>query len=197
MIEIPFFAFPPHVRRVFYPTNAIENNNSQLRKIIKTRRPFPGDDAATKLIWLALRNITECRERAARDWKEAMNQFAILYEDRFTRTGARYHDRRLSHRVCRSSQATPAAVEKSPPASNKKIRRFHSLSNRVSVVAGPLRSLRCEYCASSNVSTSRRSLPEYTPGPAFPNHLDSAAVLANVDVSPVRGSGSKEHRGID
>ena len=44
----------------------------------------PSDDAATKLIWLALRNITADWGRAAKDWKEAMNQFAILYEDRFT-----------------------------------------------------------------------------------------------------------------
>jgi transposase-like protein len=55
---IPFFAFPPAVRRVIYTTNAIENINSQLRKIIKTQGHFPSDDAAAKLIWLALRNIT-------------------------------------------------------------------------------------------------------------------------------------------
>ena len=55
---IPFFAFPPAVRKVIYTTNAIENINSQLRKIIKTRGHFPTDEAATKLIWLALRNIT-------------------------------------------------------------------------------------------------------------------------------------------
>jgi len=85
---IPFFAFPPEVRRVIYTTNAIESINSQLRKIIKTRGHFPSDDAATKLIWLALRNITTDWGRAAREWKEAMNQFAILYEDRFTRAAA-------------------------------------------------------------------------------------------------------------
>jgi len=50
---IPFFAFPPEVRRVIYTTNAIESVNSQLRKIIKTRGHFPSDEAATKLIWLA------------------------------------------------------------------------------------------------------------------------------------------------
>jgi transposase-like protein len=47
---------------------------------------FPSDDAATKLIWLALRNITEEWGRAANHWKPAMNQFAILYEDRFTKS---------------------------------------------------------------------------------------------------------------
>ena len=81
---IPFFAFPPAVRRVIYTTNAIESINAQLRKIIKTRGHFHSDDAATKLIWLALRNITADWGRAAHHWKEAMNQFAILYEERFT-----------------------------------------------------------------------------------------------------------------
>jgi putative transposase len=85
---IPFFAFPPQIRRVIYTTNAIESVNARLRKIIKTRGHFPSDDAATKLIWLALRNITAEWGRAAKDWKEAMNQFAILYEDRFTKVAA-------------------------------------------------------------------------------------------------------------
>lgn len=82
---IPFFAFPPAVRKVIYTTNAIESINASLRKIIKTRGHFPSDEAAAKLIWLALRNITADWGRAAHDWKAAMNQFAILYEDRFTR----------------------------------------------------------------------------------------------------------------
>ena len=82
---IPFFAFPPAVRKVIYTTNAIESVNAQLRKIVKTRGHFPTDEAATKLLWLALRNITADWSRAAHDWKAAMNQFAILYEDRFTR----------------------------------------------------------------------------------------------------------------
>ena len=81
---IPFFAFPPAVRRVIYTTNAIESINARLRKIIKTRGHFPSDDAAAKLIWLALRNITADWGRAANHWKEAMNQFAILYAERFT-----------------------------------------------------------------------------------------------------------------
>ncbi len=85
---IPFFAFPPAVRRVIYTTNAIESVNARLRKIIKTRGHFPSDEAASKLIWLALRNITADWSRAASNWKEAMNQFAILYADRFTRTAA-------------------------------------------------------------------------------------------------------------
>ena len=82
---IPFFAFPPEIRRVVYTTNAIESVNAQLRKIIKTRGHFPSDDAASKLIWLALRNITAKWERGVHKWKPAMNQFAILYQDRFTK----------------------------------------------------------------------------------------------------------------
>jgi putative transposase len=80
---IPFFAFPPEVRRIIYTTNAIESVNARLRKIIKTRGHFPSDEAATKLIWLALRNITADWTRAPQHWKAAMNQFAILYQDRF------------------------------------------------------------------------------------------------------------------
>jgi transposase-like protein len=83
---IPFFAFPTAVRRVIYTTNAIESLHSQLRKIIKTRGHFPSDDAASKLIWLALRNITADHGRSVREWREAMNQFAIAYGDRFTRS---------------------------------------------------------------------------------------------------------------
>ena len=82
---IPFFAFPPAIRKVIYTTNAIESVNARLRKIIKTRGHFPSDDAASKLIWLALRNITANWGKAAHNWKEAMNQFAILYAERFTR----------------------------------------------------------------------------------------------------------------
>jgi putative transposase len=92
---IPFFAFPPEVRRVIYApkevplgdtTNAIESVNARVRKIIKTRGHFPSNEAATKLIWLALRNITADWGRAANNWKTAMNQFAILYEDRFAKS---------------------------------------------------------------------------------------------------------------
>jgi len=81
---IPFLAFPPEVRRVLYTTNAIESVNARLRKIIKTRGHFPSDAAATKLIWLALRNITTTWTRSDIHWKAAMNQFAILYGQRFT-----------------------------------------------------------------------------------------------------------------
>ena len=84
---IPFFAFPPEIRRVIYTTNAIESINARVRKIIKTRGHFPTDDAANKLIWLALRNITADWSKAAHHWKEAINQFAIRYDDRFNAAG--------------------------------------------------------------------------------------------------------------
>lgn len=80
---IPFFAFPPEIRRVIYTTNALESLNARVRKVIKTRGHFPTDDAATKLIWLALRNISAAWSRSSPAWRPAMNQFAILYGDRF------------------------------------------------------------------------------------------------------------------
>ena len=99
---------------MIYTTNAIESLHSQLRKIIKTRGHFPNDDAATKLIWLALRNITADWSRAAKEWKLAMNQFAIPYGERFTRH-ALGHDRerksrRPVERCAHGSTSTPLAV---------------------------------------------------------------------------------------
>lgn len=81
---VPFYVFPPEIRRVVYTTNAIESLNMQLRKIIKTRGHFPNDEAAIKLLWLALRNVLAKTVRSAFDWKSAMNQFAILFGERFT-----------------------------------------------------------------------------------------------------------------
>ena len=80
---IPFFAFPPEVRRVIYTTNGLESVHAQLRKIIKTRGHFPTDEAATKLLWLALQNITRRWTMPVRPWREAMSQFAVLYRERF------------------------------------------------------------------------------------------------------------------
>jgi len=84
---IPFFAHPVAIRRVLYTTNAIESLHMQLRKALKTRGHFPNDEAATKLIYLVLRNIVTRWRAAPRDWKLAMTQFAILYPDRFTLDG--------------------------------------------------------------------------------------------------------------
>ncbi|MGW0227767.1 IS256 family transposase [Actinopolymorpha singaporensis] len=101
----PFLAFPPEVRRIIYTTNSIESLNYQLRKIIKNRGHFPGDDAVIKLLWLAIRDIEDrrARERAKeagtpRDkrkapgrlvegssvygWKQALGALALAYPDR-------------------------------------------------------------------------------------------------------------------
>jgi transposase-like protein len=83
---IPFFAFGPAVRRLIYTTNAIESLHAGLRKIIKSRGHFPSDEAATKLIWLALSNIMTNRNRSILGWSTAMNELAIAYGDRFTQT---------------------------------------------------------------------------------------------------------------
>lgn len=80
----PFFAFPPAVRKLIYTTNAIESLHMRLRKIIKTRGHFPTDDAATKLLWLAIRNANKDTVRSAHAWHDAMNQFAVFFGDRFT-----------------------------------------------------------------------------------------------------------------
>ena len=80
---IPFFAYPPAVRKIIYTTNAIESLNMSLRKIIKNRGHFPSDDAATKLLYLALRNAAKKWTMPSRTWKQALNQFAILFQDRF------------------------------------------------------------------------------------------------------------------
>jgi putative transposase len=79
----PFFAFAPEVRKVIYTTNAIESLNRSLRKIIKTRGAFPNEQAAVKLLYLALKNVTAKWHRShVVYWKEALNQFTVLWEDR-------------------------------------------------------------------------------------------------------------------
>ena len=80
---IPFFAFPEAVRRIIYTTNAIEALNSKLRRAVRTRGHFPSDDAALKLLYLVLTNAAEDWKRPPREWVEAKNQFAILFEERF------------------------------------------------------------------------------------------------------------------
>ena len=78
----PFLAYPHEVRRIIYTTNALESVNMRLRKIIKTRGHFPNDEAATKLIYLVLRNITKDWTMPPKAWRAAMTQFAILFGDR-------------------------------------------------------------------------------------------------------------------
>lgn len=80
---IPFLAYPPEVRRMIYTTNAIESLNSTLRRSVRARGHFPSDEAAMKLIWLQLREITKNWKMPAREWHAAKAQFALLFGDRF------------------------------------------------------------------------------------------------------------------
>ena len=80
----PVFAYPPEIRRLLYTTNAIESLHMQLRKIVKTRGHFPTDEAATKLLYLALRNIKAKWQRGNHAWKAAMPYLAMLFGSRFT-----------------------------------------------------------------------------------------------------------------
>ena len=78
----PFFAYPPEIRKVIYTTNAIESMNASLRKVTKTRGAFPNDQAAIKLLYLAIRNISKRWTRPVSDWGKAINPFAIMFKDR-------------------------------------------------------------------------------------------------------------------
>ncbi|WP_213256409.1 IS256 family transposase, partial [Bradyrhizobium sp. sBnM-33] len=79
---VPFFAFAPGVRKMIYTTNAVEALHRSLRKIIKTRGSFPNDDAALKLLYLAIKNAG-LRWRRGVEWTAAMGQFAIQFGSRF------------------------------------------------------------------------------------------------------------------
>ena len=81
---IPLFRFPPEIRTLIYTTNSIEGLNRAIRKVIKTRTLFPNEDAARKLIFLAIMDFTASWKRATPKWSEAMHQFALIFEDRFT-----------------------------------------------------------------------------------------------------------------
>jgi putative transposase len=81
---IPFFDYPPEIRKVIYTTNAIESVNMSLRKITKNRGSFPSDEALMKLFYLALKNISRKWTMPIRDWKSALTRFTIQFEDRMT-----------------------------------------------------------------------------------------------------------------
>ena len=80
---IPFFAYPPEVRKMIYTTNAIESLNAKLRRSVRIRGHFPNDEAAMKLIWLQLREITKNWKMPPREWAAAKAQFAVVFGDRF------------------------------------------------------------------------------------------------------------------
>lgn len=80
---IPFFAFPADIRKAIYTTNAIESLNMTLRKVLRNHRAFPTDESALKVIYLAIHNISKKWTMPIRDWKAALNRFAIEFEGRF------------------------------------------------------------------------------------------------------------------
>lgn len=78
---IPFFQFPEEIRRVIYTTNAVESLHMSLRKVTKNRGSFPSEEAAFKLLYLALRNAGK-RWKSVQGWREAMRQFEMIYPGR-------------------------------------------------------------------------------------------------------------------
>ncbi|KVR69102.1 transposase [Burkholderia cepacia] len=81
---IPFYVLAPDIRKIIYTTDEIESLHMQLRKIIKARGDFPSDEAALKLIWLALCYVVAKWTGSRHDWKSAVTQFALLYPERFS-----------------------------------------------------------------------------------------------------------------
>lgn len=84
----PFLAYPAEIRKVIYTTNAVESLNMSLRKIIKMRGSFPNEEAAFKLLYLALRNASKKWTMPVQNWTAALNRFSILWPDRMP-TGER------------------------------------------------------------------------------------------------------------
>lgn len=79
---IPFFSYPPQIRKVIYTTNAIESLQAQLRKVTKKRGAFPNEDSVRKVIWLALERASARWSRPIKDWPSALNHFSIVFEGR-------------------------------------------------------------------------------------------------------------------
>ena len=79
---VPFLAFPPEIRKMIYTTNAIESLNSVLRKAVRAKGHFPNEEAALKLMYLALRNVEKKWRGEMKDWKRISAQLRIFFEDR-------------------------------------------------------------------------------------------------------------------
>ena len=79
---IPFFSYPPEIRRVIYTTNAIESIQASLRKVTKNRGAFPNPDSVRKILYLAIERISKRWKRPIRDWVAALNHFTIVFEGR-------------------------------------------------------------------------------------------------------------------
>lgn len=76
------FNYPEDIRKAIYTTNAIESLNSVIRKVIKKRKLFPSDDAAKKVVYLAIQNASKKWTMPIRNWKSALNRFMIEFDDR-------------------------------------------------------------------------------------------------------------------
>ncbi|MFT4788973.1 MAG: putative transposase, partial [Paraglaciecola sp.] len=81
---ITIFEDPADIRKVIYTTNAIESLNSVIRKSVKTREVFPSDDAAMKMVYLAVQSVSKKWTMPIRDWKAALNRFMIEFEEQLT-----------------------------------------------------------------------------------------------------------------
>jgi len=79
---IPFFAYPPEIRKVIYTTNAIESIHASLRKVTKKRGAFPNEDAVRKVLYLAIRSVSGRWQRSIKDWVSALNHFTIVFDGR-------------------------------------------------------------------------------------------------------------------
>ena len=77
-----FFDYPREIRKVIYTTNAIESLNYSMRKVLKNRGAFPNDESIMKVLFMGLNNVAKKWTRPIRDWKAALNQFVIMFEDR-------------------------------------------------------------------------------------------------------------------
>ena len=78
---ITIFDYPEDIRKVIYTTNAIESLNSVIRKSVKTRKLFPSDDAAKKVIYLAIDAASRKWTMPIHNWKQALNRFMIEFEE--------------------------------------------------------------------------------------------------------------------
>jgi len=85
---VPFFAYPEEIRRAVYTTNIVESLNMSLRKVIKTRGSFPNEEAALKLLYLGLRNVSR-RWHASHDWRKTLNHLVLLWGERIEAAQAR------------------------------------------------------------------------------------------------------------
>ena len=100
----PFFAYPAEIRKVIYTTNTVESLNMSLRKIIKMRGSFPNEEAALKLLYLALKNASKRWTRPVQDWCAALNRFSILGRIACRRGSARGSLRRPCGREFRETE---------------------------------------------------------------------------------------------